>query len=293
MKIKYSHCAFSDESGYNTGRYRSIGMVSMPFEELSSIENKILSICNEFNISRLKNLKWGQLKNNKKRDCANNIITYIVENAIKEKLRVDVLVWDIQDSRHKVQGRDDVQNLQRMYYHLMKNIFIERWPGVNFWKILPDQNCALDWNDMALYLEHKSMVSAIKKSDKSPKLSLELENMCFLDIIEADSSDNVLIQVADFFAGMARYSREKYDTYDEWCIQKIGQTRFIPTNIELSNADKHRCFIMSNFDSICKSKSLGVSLRSSKGFKTFNPNNRINFWFYIPKSDKDKAPTRL
>jgi len=49
--------------------------------------------------------------------------------------------------------------------------------------------------------------------------------------------------------------------------------------------------IMNDFNALCKSNKLGVSLKSSKGFKTFDPKNPINFWFYVPQSDEDQAPT--
>lgn len=291
MNDIFTHCAFSDESGHNTGRYRSIGMISMPFEELGTVENDLLDICIFFGIKNLKNLKWAKLKNNKKHDCAQGIIEYIVQKAIEEKIRVDVLVWDTDDSRHKIMKRDDVQNLQRMYYHLMKNVFIERWPGINTWKVCPDQNCALDWEGMALFLEHKSLVTEIERSDKYPRLTIQLKNRCVLDIKEGVSSKNILIQVADLFAGMARYSRANYATFEEWSVQRSSQSQLIPTSISLSNADQHRCSIINDFNSMCKFNKLGVSLRSSRGFKTFNPKNRINFWFYNPQSDEDKAPT--
>lgn len=289
MKTVYTHCAFSDESGHNIGRHRSIGMISLPFDRLNRIEEDLLDICKSYGVKNLKNLKWARLKNNKKRDCAKSIIEYTVEKSIYEKLRVDVVVWDIEDSRHKVMRRDDVQNLQRMYYHLLKNVFIKRWLGLNTWKVCPDQNFAIDWDDMAFFLEYSSLVAEIHRSDTDPVLSIKLKNKCVLDIEEGSSSDNILIQVADLFAGMARYSRENYNTFEEWITRHI--TKSPSSHIRLSNADKHRCSIMHDFNTLCKSYKLGVSLKTTRGFKTFNPNNPVNFWTYNPQSDKDKAPT--
>lgn len=291
MEKPFTHCVFSDESRYNTGQYRSIGMISMPLSELNCIENDLLDICNSFEITNLRNFKWNKLTNHKKRDAAKNIMEYIVERAIEEKLRVDVLVWDIKDSRHEIRRRDDIENLQRMYYHLLNNVLLERWPGMNVWKIYPDQNTALNWEDMASFLENNSLVAEIIKSDDGPFLSVELKNRCVLNIDERSSSDSVLIQSADLFAGMGRYSKENYNTFEGWLIQNTGQTQLIPSNIRLSNKDKNRCAIMNDFNVLCKSKKLGVSLKSSKGFKTFNPRNMVNFWMYTPQSKKDKAPT--
>jgi len=36
---------------------------------------------------------------------------------------------------------------------------------------------------------------------------------------------------------------------------------------------------------------MGVSLRKYKGLRTMKPSNPINFWWYEPQSDLDKAPT--
>jgi hypothetical protein len=55
-------------------------------------------------------LKWGELRSAKKRFVAIRVFNYIIEQAIAGNLRVDVLTWDIEDSRHKVQGRNDVRN---------------------------------------------------------------------------------------------------------------------------------------------------------------------------------------
>jgi len=241
MREPYTHCLFSDESGYNTGRYRSIGMISMPFCGLNSIENDLLDICSSFGISNFRNFKWNKLTSNNKRNGAKHVIEYIVKSAIEEKLRVDVLIWDTRDSRHDITGRDDVKNLQRMYYHLFKNVLLGRWPGMNIWKVCPDQNSALDWEELIQILENHSLVVEIVKSDSTHFLRVELKNRCVLNIEEISSSDNILIQAADLFAGMGRYSRERYSTFEDWLIQNTGQTQLIPRTINLSNKDENRC----------------------------------------------------
>lgn len=54
-------------------------------------------------------------------------------------------MWDITDSRHDIQGRDDIANLGRMYHHLFVDILRNRWPDDARWMVHPDENSALDW----------------------------------------------------------------------------------------------------------------------------------------------------
>ena len=48
------------------------------------------------------------------------------------------------DSRHTVQGRDDLANYERMFYHLLNNSMKKR-PKSATWHIRPDQRSGIDW----------------------------------------------------------------------------------------------------------------------------------------------------
>lgn len=288
-----THCAFSDESKHNKGRYRAIGMISFPFDELDVLKNDFCRICRKNGINNLKNFKWGKIKNNNKRNAAKSIIEYITEKAISSKLRVDVIIWDTDDSRHKIVGRDDSENLARMYYHLFKNVFLKRWPENSLWNIYPDQNTAIDWNKLTEILMTQGLVAVrADKHDSDGWTEIILKNKVELKILESTPLDNPLIQVADLFAGMAAYSKEEYNKYEEWLFKESGQIRFFNNHNVLSNTDKHRCIIINDFKSLCEKHRLSISLDSTRGFKTFNPNEPINFWFYKPQSDLDKAPLK-
>jgi hypothetical protein len=60
----------------------------------------------------------------------------------------------------------------------------------------------------------------------------------------------------------------------------------------LSNSLRERCKVLSHFDQQCKNNKMGISLRHWRGLRTVGPNKPINFWWYEPQSDKDKAPKK-
>ena len=63
-------------------------------------------------------------------------------------------------------------------------------------------------------------------------------------------------------------------------------------NVELSGKDKHRFKIYEFVDKHSKRKSWTVSLKKKKGFYTFDKYKPLNFWFYRPQHDEDKAPLK-
>jgi len=124
--LRVSHVGFSDESYWNIGRYRSLGLVTTSVDLHASLENELLCLLEK---SEVREFKWKKLDGAKERFAAIKMCEFAIENALARKLRVDVLIWDIQDSRHNVPGRDDIANLQRMYYHLFRNVLRARWPN--------------------------------------------------------------------------------------------------------------------------------------------------------------------
>jgi hypothetical protein len=286
-----THYAFSDESKHNKGRFRSIGMISFSSGQLEAIENYFLKTCSEYNITNFKNFKWKQLKNDRKRNATESILKFIIDKAFLRKLRIDILIWDIEDSRHKIVGRDDSENLARMYYHLYKDAFLKRWPKNSFWKIYPDSNTAIDWEIHREIIMNKSL-KAKKMEPINGRSEIILENTVTLKIKPSNPQDHPLIQVADLFAGMGAYSWEEYNKFEEWSLQKVGQSRLINNNITLSNADNHKCTIMNSCKSQYKKYKLRTSLNSTKGFKTHVQSDPINFWLWNPQSDLDKAPLK-
>ena len=113
-------------------------------------------------------------------------------------------------------------------------------------------------------------------------------------IKESNTNENALIQIADIFAGMARTSYEDYDNYEKWLNR--GQQSLFPNEnlnkLKISGKDKHRFKIYEFVNRHSKRKSWTVSLKTKKGFSTFDKSKPLNFWFYQPQHDKDKAPLK-
>lgn len=288
-----SHVAFSDEAYYTSSRYRSIAVVSLAKSDFDDMSSDLTELLID---SDVREFKWQKLRQARERFAALKMIDCVMNYAIQEKTRIDVLIWDVYDYRHTIMNRDDNENFQRMYYHLFNNVFMNRWPRLSTWELYPDENSVVNWDRLQEFLDS----AGIEISYQAP-LSTQEEFRISLwrefkinKIKEINSKDYVLCQVADLFAGLGVFSYLSYDKYQFWLSEQSGQKRLLPNrndDIEFSNSEKNRFAIINYLDGICKSHRLTVGLNSTNGFKTYNPNNPINFWFYEPQHLKDKAPS--
>lgn len=106
-----SHCGFSDESHHTHGRYRGVGMVSLAEADHASLDAELANILTGCD---LKEFKWKDLSSARHRFAALKMIEWTFPKLVQHTIRIDVLLWDTEDSRHKIRGRDDVANLSRM-----------------------------------------------------------------------------------------------------------------------------------------------------------------------------------
>lgn len=284
---KPTHIAYADETHHNIGRYRGIALVTLKQDCNNDLSTELRKLLKESSVTEF---KWEKLRMARERFAAQKILKCIVEKIIEKSVRIDVLVWDIKDSRHNIKGRDDTANLQRMYYHLFKNVLCERWPVETIWVLYPDEHTAMEWDKIGNFIDIASTKSKIQQS------LFTQGRFNISQIRPVKSCLEPIVQVADLFAGLAVYSRDSYDCYKYWqCISSKQQTLFETTqrlNIKLSNSDKNRCEVLNEFDLLCKKYSLGVSLETNRGLRTFGPKNQINFWWYDPQHKLDKAPTK-
>jgi len=286
-----THVAYSDESYYTRGRHRSIAVVTLETRSSESLNQAIRALLDE---SGVKEFKWQKLRQARERFAAQKIMDSVIQEALLGTVRVDVLIWDTADSRHKIKGRDDIANLQRMYYHLLKSA-LKRWRGDNAWALYPDQNSALDWETVRDYLDTAGLASGMRL-ESLPLFRSRLSNEFHIDELqEVDSRTVPLCQIADFLAGVGAFSRNKFDTYCCWKERHQGQLPLFPTGqpTKLSNSDQERCAVLACLDTRCKAHKLGVSLQTKQGLWTPDPANPVNFWPYEPQHPDDKAPTRL
>ena len=287
--------AFADETRYNKGRYRGIALVSLRENEADGFKTEVRKLITDSNV---KELKWQQLDGARERFAAAKALRFALEKAAQARMRADILIWDTRDRRHIVRRRDDIANLQRMYYHLFRYVLCNRWPDGSVWNLFPDENTSLDWGSVEDFLEMASTDVVIERNlltKGSLKVRLRQE-FRIEEITPCKSIDELLVQLADLLAGLGAYSRERFETYEEWQRQNNPQQVLFssPGNptVRLSRSDRERCQLLAEFDSECKRRKLGVSLQTNRGLFTYEPKNPINFWPYVPQHDKDKAPVK-
>jgi len=286
--------AFADDSHHNVGRYKAIGLITVVHNNLSGIRTDIGNLLRESGVTEF---KWSKLRTARDRFAALKIIDYVLQGVSDRGVHVDVLSWDIEDTRHRIHGRDDQANLQRMYYHLIKNTLLRRWPRCS-WHIYLDENPLRGWNEVKTFINR-----AILRDVRNKTVLIRLEGDSVpavnwpIEIIQpCDSKNEPLVQVADLFAGLSVYSRGDFEYYQRWLNKHSNQEHLFASdekdNVVLKPSDTERCRVLSDFDRRCKWAKLGVSLKSFRGLRTKNPRYPINFWWYEPQTDLDKAPLK-
>lgn len=294
MSSTITHIGFADESYWNKGRFRSLGMVTLPLNCLEVMESEVRRLLSE---SQVGEFKWKKLDGAKERFAAEKLCTFAVEKACACQLRVDVLVWDIEDSRHKIAGRDDIANLERMYYHLFRNVLRARWPNDAVWRLCPDEHTALNWETVRDCLEHKSTSVDVDRSlftDGWFRIRLRRE-FGIEEIQPVSSGAHPFLQLADLFAGLAAFSHDKFDDYQKWLHSKSSQVSLFDegdASDDPSRSSRERFRVLKKFDGLCKQRKLGVSLKTKRGLWTPQPKNPINFWMYEAQHPEDKAPQK-
>jgi len=289
-----THIGFADESHWNKGRFRSLGVVTLPLNTLDYVENEMKKLLND---SQVKEFKWKNCKGARERFVAEKLCEFAIKKACSGLFRVDVLVWDIEDSRHKISGRDDIANLERMYYHLFYNVLRARWPNDAVWMLCPDEHTALDWKTLQKCLEYASNGTKFKQPlfPEVQFLTQWRQEFRIEEIQEVSSDAHPLLQLSDLFAGLVVFSRDKYDDYQNWLLVTSQQLRLFnegDISYKLSKSLRERFKILQKFDLLCKRGKMGVNLEKKRGLWTPDPQKPINFWMYEPQHPEDKAPRR-
>lgn len=279
---------FSDESGCFTKRYQAIGVVSGLKIVLSQLSSKLLKILTDKNITEM---KFSDVRTHSpKLKAAKEFIKLGIEFARLKKIRVDVLVYDTRDSRHSVRGRDDVANLERMYYKVLRHIS-ERWGQID-WEFYPDEQSAINWQEIINYLNRTKMPR--HKPNILNLFEQEKLEMNFEKVEQLKSHEEPLIQFADIFAGIACFSRESGEECVDWIKSQQDKNQLTFSLEETKKAEEPSQIKRNRFELIWELKKykLGISLESRGYLWTPEPSNPINFWNYEPQHEKDKAPTK-
>ncbi|MBM4169722.1 MAG: hypothetical protein FJ215_11315 [Ignavibacteria bacterium] len=273
-------------------RYRRLTLVSGPepycAELIPLLEDKLTA-------EAVSELKFEEVRGHApKMRTAGHFLEQTVAYCCRNKLRVDVLLWDNYDSRHAISHRDDEANLVRMYYKNLLHV-ARRWGAVQ-WRFLPDEQSGVEWNELRNFLNNTRLEKPAQRGmSLFPKSNPFLE---FEPIVSQNSVLHSLIQTADLFGGLSRFSHEKGREYLKWIGSEEAKEQpglfLLDDNTEVgdSKADRVRFSLLRKLDGLCKQSKLGVSLRTWSALSTPNPNNPINFWNYVPQHEMDKAPTK-
>lgn len=290
----FTHVGFADESHWNERRFRSVSLVTLPVKYLQTFNDELQGLLKQSNI---KEFKWKKLSSANARQAAKALCNFTVREALQGHLRIDVLIWDIEDTRHKVIGRDDVANLQRMYFHLFRNVMRKRWPSDACWRLHLDQNTGLSFKKIQEFLEKVSNKTEPQQDlfTKGGVIHCSRE-FSIQEVLSVRSQDHPLLQLADLFAGLAVFSKMNFGRFKKWLNESLGQIELFnePKEInKLSHAEKERFEVLYYFYyELCKRSFLCVSLEEMQGLRTYNPEYPINFWLYQSQHPDDKAPVR-
>ncbi len=283
---------FSDESGVDgSNRYQAICTISGRREDMRVI-HKELKVC--LLKHQCSEIKFSKIKGGLKYfNCAKDFIDVGLRRCYEGLICVEVMVWDIYDSRHAVKGRDDGENFSRMYYHCLKSS-VKNWQAAASWELYPDENSLIDWPKLSFYLSRTNFAEPYKEA----KLLFEELRQLKLQKIHppkpSSSSKFFIIQLADLFAGIVRTSHSEGQKLIDWRKAKDSKSTFFPIDYDLaiSNNQKAKYEVMSHFKDKAEELSLGVNLSKCKYFKTFNKSKNIFLWKYEPQYENDKAPTK-
>ena len=261
-------------------------MLVISEEHCNEINDKLNEILVEYNLNP-KNFKWNKFNSKNKVNALEEFLKYLFRLMFDNLVFIHVIIWDIHDSRHEIVGRDDNENLSRMYYKLIKNFAKDKLKNGDILTIFPDRNNSIDWDLIEEILPNDGIVN-------TEELSFSTVEFSKVSINESNTGENTLIQIADIFAGMARTSYDDYEKYEQW-LNRHQLSLFPNENLnklEISGRERHRFMIYEFVDKHCKHRSWSVSLKEKKGFYTFNKSKPLNFWFYHPQHDGDKAPLK-
>lgn len=185
-----------------------------------------------------------------------------------------------------------------MYYHLLRNI-ARKW-NITSWSIYIDKDENVDFDVL-----RECLNSSIDQIDTGqfPEIIESLEQIKELEVVkeisEVESSrEEPLVQLADLFAGLARFSNEKGVECCEWLAiygnpdqKPLMDLNSLETNSsEYSKSEVCRYYLIGEINKLCKKHKLYVSLKDEKRLQTKNPRSPMNFWIYEPQGDYDKSP---
>lgn len=240
---------------------------------------------------------WADFTDDKLRITAEKIIKTILPFCVNGLIRIDAIIWDVKETRHRIARKDDAKNIGRMYHDLFLETFTHRWPDGADWLLCPEERDQMDWGLLDEIQGYKSgqrgensMFDKYAPSGTTQtKQAYEIK-----DIKKYSFKKSALLQAAELFAGMACYSKHEYSKFIDWMDDNDRQMTMFDMNFKDFNAvHKARFSVMKEFHELCAAGKLGVGLKSYGCFNTAEAENPVNFRWHIPEIVLDKAVTRF
>ncbi len=289
-----SHLIFSDESGYiGNSRFGAIGVVSGSKINAKTLNEKLKSILDKY--SKIE-LKFAKVKGHSSTlNAVKSFVSLGLKFCMQKKIKIHVIIWDKQDQRHNVKNRDDIENMKRMYYHILKRTKSD-WYGIDNWDFYPDEFSAIDWkNDVVKYIERTNLDKKYNTNQETLFGVIYKFRFPFIkEQCELDSSKYPILQLTDIFTGIVRLSYELGEKYFKWLSDEKGQNGLfaMPKQCQASKNEICKFGILKHFKDECSKYKLGVNFSQNNYFKTFNNKKGIVLWLYKPQGDYDKAPVK-
>lgn len=267
-----THVAFADEANWNKGQFRAVASVSCPMELESDYTASLRAVLDQHGVGEL---KWKEVNGDKKATAAAAAIDWFLERADEDRLRVDVLIWEVADPIHQRKRRQDPQNLEVKYFHHVRTLMRFRWPQNSILRLIPDHMAELNWKRLQWFLVEEG-ANRLKRYQSNAIQEHRIYQPFSIESIQpGHSHEHPLIQLADLFAGMAVFSYEQFDRLDQWATQAAGDPP-----MTLTNKERVRFPLLRLVYEWCDDEGLLVILPEYGGLRSMVPILPLNFWLW-------------
>lgn len=277
--------AYSDESGKNAGdRYTSVCVVSGEAEALNSLRDKLGETLREKKVDEVKFSKITRYGSPRTEAAFDFVGCVVNEFAIYNRVRIETVTTDNECLNGEDYDCDTEPDLEGMYHQALSSV--GRTWGCAEWGFYPDENSGVNWSEVVSSWNMTGRLTA--EGNQIPFVDRTDEDAQFeiSQVEELNSVGEPLVQLADLFAGMARFSHEDDGGCAEWVerwrderqLILIPFTAWEKGNITRSKECRYR--LIGGLYSLCRRHRLYVSLKGGKHLRTWRPQSPINFWDY-------------
>jgi len=276
----------SDESGIDQ-KIQSLCFVAGPGDAIRALNHA----CKDALASaKTSEIKFKDIDDSRKNRAARQVLPTFLDCP---HCRAMVLSWNLLDSRHQVERRDDRENFHRMLFHGLRSV--ADWFGDVDWYWYHDEKTDLVQSEILEFLNNTRGYKALANAPVD--LFGDYRHMIRVHKAEQRSSKQVaLLGLADLFAGAVRHS-----VWDSpGCLQTY-RDRGGQTSLDLADAEQvdkatkalsAKRQMVAHIRDLCGQRKLGVSLESSSRLATHKKGSKVWFWHYEPQGKYDQAPTK-